>query len=431
MRLHTLIDDAYQTLLNQLDNTRVALLHPSSRYRSMLIARLINDSSYRVFYYALGPDDIKLQAFLASITHDMANQHPTFGRHINMLPRDVYENPSDHFDTVLDTFVADLTEISDDNFILVLDEYDRSDTADDVQRFVEKLAGRLPGNGRMVINSRTLPRLPWVSMIAAKEAVMLEDSKVIQTDFYDVVNNGNTSGNGGTPLEVFALGPGYVQVNSKPIETWEGHLPRLLFFFALDRALVTRSEICHAFWPELESDQAVNVFHVTKRRLHKALDFDVLVHDDGYYRINPAMGVYYDVMEFTSNLMVGRNSDDADERFNAFQRVVDLYRGPFLQGHSDGWIDERRESYRAGYMEALTKLAHMWIDRERYEQALVLLQKALEEDKDREDLHRDLMQLYTTIGRRSEAAAHYQKAKEEGIVFTPETHDFYEHLMND
>ena len=53
--------------------------------------------------------------------------------------------------------------------------------------------------------------------------------------------------------------------------------------------MVTRADICQAFWPELPLDQAVNVFHVTKRRLHKALGFDVLVHEGGHYRVNPAL----------------------------------------------------------------------------------------------------------------------------------------------
>ena len=374
MKLYNLIDNSYNEFLEQVQNTKVILLHPKSRYRSMLVAKLINSPDHKAFYYAMGPDDIKLHAFIASISHDLANQHPTFGRHINMLPQNIYENPSENFDLVLKTFVRDLSEISDDQFFLILDEYDRSDTADDVQRFVEKLGSNLPANGRMVINSRTLPRLPWVSMIAQKHAILLQDETIIQRDFYGA-QSGKTNN-----LEVFALGPGFVLTNSSPVESWEGHLPRLLFFFALDRPIVTRSEICQAFWPDLEADQAVNVFHVTKRRLHKALNSDVLVHEDGYYKINPKMTVYYDVMEFVASLMEGRNNPDEDARFSAWERASSLYRGPFLQGHNDSWIQERREQFRAGYLEALTEMAHVWNKRGRVEQALTLLQKALTED---------------------------------------------------
>lgn len=181
--------------------------------------------------------------------------------------------------------------MSQEPFYLILDEYDRSDSADDIQRFVEKLVANPSHNCRIIINSRTLPRLPWVSLIAQKRAVLLEDNLLIKHDFYRVETGGKYK------LEVFALGPGHVLMNGTAIESWEGHLPRLLFFFALDRPIITRSEICQAFWPELHMDQAVNVFHVTKRRLHKALDMDVLVHDGGYYRVNPDMAIHYDVMD--------------------------------------------------------------------------------------------------------------------------------------
>jgi hypothetical protein len=144
MKLHDLIDQSYQAFLQQLDNTRVILLHPDSRYRSILIAKLINSGDPAVFYYALGPDDINLYSFIVSVTHDMANQHPTFGRHINILPQKVYENPQDHFELVLDTFIKDLAELSDEPFLFILDEFDRSDRSDEVQRFVERLGSKLP-----------------------------------------------------------------------------------------------------------------------------------------------------------------------------------------------------------------------------------------------------------------------------------------------
>lgn len=406
MKLHDFVDHSYQMFLNQMQDARIILLHPDSRYRSMLVARLINDPDLRVFYYAMGPDDINLLAFITSITHDLADQHPTFGRHTNMLPQNVYENPEDHFDVVLDTFARDLVEISDEPFLLVLDEYDRSDTSDAVQRFVERLSYLLPLRCKIVLNSRTLPRLPWVAMMAHRRAVILRDDEVIIEDIYGK----RPEGDGG--LEVYALGPGFVLKQGKTIDNWEGHLPRLLFFFALDCPIVTRSDICNAFWPELESDQAVNVFHVTKRRLHKALDSDVLVHGDGYYQINPEMPIYYDAMEFTTALMRGRNAGDLESRMAAWQRAVEIYRGPFLQGHDDPWILERREEFTAGYLEALIEMASVWIQRGRHEQALTLYQKALLADNLREDLHCDVMRLYVQLGRRSEAVAHYQRLVE-------------------
>ncbi len=423
MKIHDLIDEAYASFQAKSVDARVILLHPRSRYRSVLVAKLINESEQKVFYYAMGPDDLNVQSFLSGITHDLANQHPTFGRHINILPPKAYEN----LDTLVDTFARDLSELSDDNFMLILDEYDRSDSADDVQLFLEKLVGKLPSHCKLILNSRTLPRLPWVSLIARKQAVMLQDDLLIKRDFYDIQTSGKNK------LEVFALGPGYILMDSQSIDAWEGHLPRLLFFFALDRASITRSEICQAFWPELETDQAVNVFHVTKRRLHKALDMDVLVHEGGYYYVNPDLAIHYDVMEFVSALMDGR-SEDNPNRMASWQKAIEMYRGPFLQGHSDPWILNRRRDFQAGYLEALTEMARIRLAEDRPEHALGLFQRALNEDTSREEIHREIMQLFTRLGRRSEAAGHYQKLVDElarnGQEPSPETTALYADIMS-
>jgi DNA-binding SARP family transcriptional activator len=402
MRIHDLLDQVYETFRENTDGIRTILLHPRSRYRSVLVARILNAPDLNVFYYALGPDDINIQSFLAGITHDLANQHPMFGRHIHMLPAEDAEN----FDILLTTFARDLAELSSERFYLILDEYDRSDSADDVQRFIEHLIMHLPEHCQVIINSRNLPRLPWVSMIAQRRAILLEDNQIIRHDFYDVTKEGENN------LEVFALGPGFVLLNGKPIDTWEGHLPRLLFFFALDRPVITRSEICQAFWPDLDTDQAVNVFHVTKRRLHKAFEMDVLVHEEGYYRINPELGVQYDVMDFVAHLMEGRNRDNTS-RMEDWQRAINLYRGPFLQGHNDDWITSRRSDFQSGYLEALTETARYRLSEGHREHALGLFQRAITEDGTRQEIHGEIMRLYTDLGRRSEAAAHYQKVIED------------------
>jgi len=423
MELNNLIGAFYQAFMDRAADARVVLLHPASRYRSVLVAQLMNDPDVRVYYYAMGPDDINIGSFLSGITHDLANQHPTFGRYLNQIH---FETEND-FESLLEAFVADLADLSEEPFLLILDEYDRTDSADDLQAFVEQVILRLPAYCQLVINSRTLPRLPWVSLIAQKKAVILQDEHLVSSNFYDMRTDGETR------LEVFALGPGYVLLNDEPIDTWEGHLPRLLFFFALDRPVVTRSEICQAFWPDLDNDQAVNVFHVTKRRLHKALDFDVLVHEGGYYRVNPQVSIHYDIMEFVGSLVNGR-SPETEDKASVWQHAIDLYRGPFLQGHSDQWILERRADYLTGYLEALSEMANIRLEEGRQEHALGLLLRAVSENDRYEPIHRQIMKLYATLGRRSEAAGHFQKLveqlKAEGKAPEAATQELYASIMS-
>jgi DNA-binding SARP family transcriptional activator len=425
MQLNDRIQAAYTALIEQANNTPVLLLHPRSKYRSVLVAKLIHDQNVNAYYYALGPDDKNLRSFIESLSHEMINQHPTFGRHLNLLAPKVYDNVEANIDQILHKFVQELSELSNNSFLFVLDEYDRSDDADDIHRFIEQLADILPENCHLVLNSRSMPRLPWVSMVAKKRAALLLDEHLIEDDFY------SNRRDAAFDLEVFALGAGYVDLKGKRIESWEGHLPRLLFFFALDKPIVTRSEICNAFWPDLDIDQAVNVFHVTKRRLHKALGVDVLVHQESHYSINPDMHVYYDVLDFVETLVKGRNPNNPNQ-FESWQHAAKLYRGPFLQGHNDSWIEERRAAFRTGYLEALTAMASSWVEKDRKELALKLYRQALDEDFKREEIHREMMQLYSELGRRSEAVAHYQDLEKQfgdaGIKISPETSKLYKQI---
>ncbi|MCY3834020.1 MAG: bacterial transcriptional activator domain-containing protein [Chloroflexi bacterium] len=374
-------------------------MHPRSRLRSLVLARLLADSSVAAFYYALDIDDINLRNFLAGIMGSMAGQHVTFGRQLNLLPQKALEDPSRQMDLILRTFIAELTELAEGEFCLVLDEFDRADRADEVQRFVERLSHLTPERCKIVLNGRSLPRMPWLAMIAKGHAVILRDSDIVRDDIYDNRNDEGAS------LKVLSMGPGSVFLNDYLLDNWEGHLPRLLLFFAMDRPEVTRNQICETFWPNLTLDQAVNVFHVTKRRLHKAIGMDVLTHDGICYRVDPDRPFYFDVFEFVEALLEGRHGEP-DDPFALWQRVANLYRGPYLQGHNGVWIEERRDAYQLAYVEALENIADLWEARESYELALHTLTRALDTDFSREEIHLKLLRLYLRLGRRAEAVAH-------------------------
>ena len=401
MSIQGRVQPALEVFNSYAADAKIVLLHPTNRLRNVLLACLIGDPGIRSFYYSFDLDDINLLNFMTSFTDGMSSQHATFGRHINLLQSKVLKNPYKYFDDVLRAFVRELSEMHDGEYYLILDEFDRADRADDVQRLIERLSHFLPQRCKLVINSRTLPRMPWLSMIAKGHAVILRDDQLVREDFYQ---NRNTEG---AELKVLSLGPGYVFLGDHLVERWEGHLPRLLLFFTLDRPVVTRNEICETFWPGLDIDQAVNVFHVTKRRLHKALGIDALMHDGTYYRIDPNVPFYFDAFEFIEALMIGRYGEP-DDPFEVWQRVANLYRGPFLQGHSDQWILERREAFQFAYIEALENTAAYWAQDGKHELALHTLARALDTDYANEGIHKKLLRLYVRLGRRAEAVTHYR-----------------------
>ena len=430
MSLAQILDQLHSRLLVEAEKAALILLHPESKYRSALVAHLINSETQHVVYYALGPDDLDLSSFLYSLAHDVARQHPSFGRHLNLLSG---AEIGDHvpaekrFEHLLQAFIEDLHELSSTTLYLILDEYDCADSADDIQRFVERAAFQLPPGCKLILNGRTLPRLSWYALIAAGKAAILDDGGALLSDFHRAPNQ-----QGNPVLQIRALGPGFVLLNDKPIDTWEGHLPRLLFFFAVDRPAITRSEICAAFWPDMEIEQAVNVFHVTKRRLHKALGIDILDHTDDLYQISPFIDVDYDVSHFVTSLSRSRRAE-GEEKTRHLQDAVAIYSNPFLRGHNDPWIVERREAYAAGFVEAQSMLAAIRRHEGRNNHALAHILRALDADWIRKELHVELMELYVLLGRRSEAVAHFHRLSDEAArverTLAPEIIEAYEKII--
>jgi two-component SAPR family response regulator len=200
-------------------------------------------------------------------------------------------------------------------------------------------------------------------------------------------------------LEVFALGPGQVLLNGRLVDTWDGTLPRLLMFFALDRPAVTRADICHAFWPELPIDQAVNVFHVTKRRMHKALGYDVLEFEQerGGYFISKTVNLHYDAVDFVDELVSARGISGA-EAARYWQRAIDIYRGDYLEGQDTPWIVNRRQDFQAGYTEALSALAQIRENEGQTTQALGLYSRASSNAPGRADLAETVNRLQSAVG---------------------------------
>lgn len=420
MLLKELVTPSLEALADHYRDNKLLLIHPSSRYRTLLVAALIDNPPCPLYYYSLGIEDVGASQFISRLAHDLADQQPTFGKNLNHARN---ETPDD-LEGLASALAKDLTELSKEDYLLILDEFDRADDIPDIQLFVEYLVENLPPRCHLLINSRSLPRLPWVALVARRQAAVLRDARLLTSGFY--TEHYSDSPN----VEVYALGPGYVIVNGQHVSTWEGHLPRLLFFFALDRPMCTRADICRAFWPELPIDQAVNVFHVTKRRLHKALGFDVLTHEGGHYRVNPALNLQYDVLEFVSSLVEARSHSDSAEAEDFWQHAIEMYRGSYLQGHDDPWVTARRADFRAGYLEALAELARIREAAGRADSALGLYLRAIGEDYNREDLHREVIRLYGKLGRRGEAAEHYQKlqadlAERYNITPAPETEAVY------
>ena len=77
MNIQLRIRPVYDKLLSFASSSKIILLHPASRFRSLVVARLLADSAHKTYYYALDIDDINLFHFLTGLINNLAKQLTT------------------------------------------------------------------------------------------------------------------------------------------------------------------------------------------------------------------------------------------------------------------------------------------------------------------------------------------------------------------
>src|SRR5258708_38786010 len=213
-------------------------------------------------------------------------------------------------------------------------------------------------------------------------------------------------------LEVYGLGPGQALINGERIDHWDGLLPRSLFFYFVDRGMITRDEIFQTFWPTLSIREATNVFHVTKRKISEILGFDLTVYWSGFYRISPDIDLHYDVVKFIEDV---QNSVVAEqqEASDLLERAIFLYRGLFLSTLDMEWAESRRHELKLTYADALSTLGRLRQREGDTQESLGLYSRAGTTQPQREDLAPAIMPLYATLGQSDRAIAAYNRLTDE------------------
>ena len=417
------IDDFNSAIANK----KVIILYPQSSYRNVFLSYLFLNTGATVSYYRIKAHENTIVEMLAGLVDEVSDD---FGETIRK------NLASDNMASLASALAKDLNNYNA-NAILYLDEVDNLPLDDNYRLFFTELEKNLSQGNRVVINSRQLTTEPWQGMVLSNDAVVVgterRQSKLMFTaDEADKPQ-----------LEIYGFGRGHAIVNGLPVDSWDGALPRNLFFYFIDKDLVTRDEIFNVFWSDLNVKEATNVFHVTKRKISERLSVNVLgggnyeltKYSTGFYRPADKIARHYDVAEFEAAVDEASMTFDDDEQAVLYRRAVDLYRAPFLLTIDMPWVYDRREKLQRQLLEALIGLARIYKSQEKYEESLGYFMRAIHETPLREDIHREVMGLYQKLGYADEAVRQYQQLEillqdMLGVAPGPETQELLQQIQN-
>ncbi len=233
-------------------------------------------------------------------------------------------------------------------------------------------------------------------------------------------------------LQILALGEPKVIFNGNPITRWRMARAMELFFFLLESEHPMRKEqITLALWPENDSTQVDSTVRTTIYYLRKALGENSLVFQSGLYSLNPAIvgkqQAWYDVEVFNTHYKLGKKAleeKDIKAATSAFNTMVSLYRGDYVQSFYNDWCLFRRDKLRQNYMDAHHQLALIAWQQDHWEESLQHWQHLLTVDSCNETAHYGIMRCYLRQGKRELALRQFQRCSQrlqEELQVTPGT----------
>jgi DNA-binding SARP family transcriptional activator len=203
-----------------------------------------------------------------------------------------------------------------------------------------------------------------------------------------------------------------------------GRSASLLAYLALGHGRTfSRSELLSSLWPERGSSSGSSgSFNTALWRLRRLIERpphrhgELIVSDRrGAIGLNSAAHVWLDVEEFDQLVAPGLSKPPerlADQEIEALRRGVQLYKSDILLDVSEDWALREREKYRRNYLNALGRLMQIATIRRDYAEGIRHAQAILDSDALREDVHRELMQLFVLSGQRALALRQFEQCRE-------------------
>ena len=217
----------------------------------------------------------------------------------------------------------------------------------------------------------------------------------------------------------------------------------LCFIASRPHRRVPKDNIVDTFWRDVDVKTIERNFHPTMSHIRKALNSNqplkqnFLAYRDGEYQLNSEFAYRIDTEQFDRFIADGeaaRRERNFDRCIVLYEQAVALYRGDFMQGSYDDWVEEQRSYYREQYLRMLESLAAVAEQKQEFVRAMDLAQRILRDDPFREDIHCLVMRAQAAVGNRVAVKEQYEALrallkKELGVEPAMQTQKVFKELL--
>jgi DNA-binding SARP family transcriptional activator len=214
------------------------------------------------------------------------------------------------------------------------------------------------------------------------------------------------------PCSVSLLGPIHVFLAGKIEEGgWRRKSLELLAYLVLHPGGASRDQILETLWPGADPKVSQcylwqSVTQLRSRIAPQNPDFRIIQKVDDFYRADLSQ-VWVDIVAFEAAV---NRSSEAEETEGLLSFACALYKGEVCEGRYFSWTTLIQERL-SGLFVSAARLAETLVDRQETQEALLLLDRALERDPYDEALGRDAIALEAMSGRADQVVRRYRRLR--------------------
>jgi len=248
------------------------------------------------------------------------------------------------------------------------------------------------------------------------------------------------------PLKVHTLGRFELERHGEPVrftgKVQQKPLSMLKALIALGGRDVRVDELMDILWPDADGDTAHAAFKTTLSRLRQLLGVEnAIVVTDKTASLD-RKNVWVDAWAFRDLLLKANKlwkdkgkASAGDEAVRLAEKAISMYGNHFLPSDAGApWTVSMREELRDKFLRLVVNTGLSLEKANRWDEAILYYQRALEVDDLTEEFYQRLMECYRNLGRRAEAASLYQRCKKRldhafGISPSEETELIYRAIL--
>lgn len=227
----------------------------------------------------------------------------------------------------------------------------------------------------------------------------------------------------GTPsvplLRVFSLGPLSVYRGEQRVQETQWRSQKAKYLLAMLAAAgdnpVSEDKILESFWPG-SVQKGRNCLYWSTSTLRQALkvegfEMDPIVRTGSGLQLNPEIPRWHDLELFEKLADSVRKGSTNAYNIEEYLHVLDLYRGPYLEGAYYDWAVNDRHRLEVQAAELLSRFIDWTLQKQRFSNTLDYALRLLDIDPSQTEAHLAVMKAWLGMGKAKEALEQFERAE--------------------